>query len=309
MDPRTIQPTLLATGYRGSGFLSGILGKGIRPARVISYRQVGDTSKSFENICDLARSHGIVFEESRRPYLMNDELVFVVGWQFLVSEPLDRCIVFHDLLLPRLRGFSPTVTALLRGDEQIGITAFKPDGGMDTGPIYGSRVVRPERGVCLRMVYDMQTAAMVELAGEILRRANHGELDVIPQEERSATYSVWRDTFDYFIDWRRTAEEIVRHINFVGFPFGGAKAVLDRQLLIIREASLGPDMMFEIRDPGKLWEIQDGRALVICGTGTVWIEAATDVSGDAFRFKNLRRRFLTADNAWITLFVAGSTEN
>ena len=48
-------------------------------------------------------------------------------------------LIFHDSLLPKLRGFNPTVTALIAGEIEIGVTAFSPIGGdapvADFGPI------------------------------------------------------------------------------------------------------------------------------------------------------------------------------
>ena len=78
---------------------------------------------------------------------------------------------------------------------------------------------------------------------------------------------------------------------------------LNSQLLTIVRASAGPHIAFAIRDPGKLWKVEDRRALVVCGGGTVWIEEAVDSEGRPFYFKRLRSRFLTADTAWICSFI------
>jgi methionyl-tRNA formyltransferase len=296
-------PTVLASGYRGAAFVSGIVEAGMRPERVISYKQVGDQSNAFERLIDFARSENIPFEETRYPNVVTDKLIFLVGWQFILRECLERCIVFHDSLLPTLRGFAPTVTALLRGDKEIGVTAFRPQVGVDTGPIYSTRTVRIPPGASLRTVFDLQTKAMVELAIEFGERATCGDLDALPQDESAVTYSLWRDSFDFFIDWRRDAQQVLRHINCAGFPYDGAKAVIHDRILTILKARLGPDISFAIRDPGKIWQIEDGHGLVVCGEGTVWIEEALDSGRKLFIFKSLRSRFLTADTAWIATFI------
>jgi methionyl-tRNA formyltransferase len=298
-----IRPTVLATGYRGVGFVSGLLDAGVRPARVWSYRQKGDQSGSLDSLIQLCGSYGISVGESERPQIQDDELVFVVGWQFLLNDPSRRCVVFHDSLLPKFRGFSPTVTALVAGEETVGVTAIQPTADVDAGPIYGNRTVWVPPEAPLRAVFDLQTSAMVELAVELAERAFRGALKATPQDEDAAVHSLWRDAFDYFIDWRRDAQEVVRHVLSVGFPYEGAKAILNNQLLTIVRASVGPNVAFAIRDPGKLWKIEDGRALVVCGGGTVWIEEAIDAVGRPYKFKRLRSRFLTADTAWISRFV------
>ena len=298
-----IKPTVLVSGYRGTAFVAGIVEAGLRPHRVVSYKQVGDQSNAFERLVDFTRSQKIPFEEARNPSLNNDKLVFLIGWQFILGDSLERCIVFHDSLLPMFRGFAPTITALLRGDEQIGVTAFRPCAGIDTGPIYGRRTVRVPSGASLRAVLDLQTIAMIELALEVGQRASRGDLDAFPQDETAVTYSLWRDSFDFFVDWRRDAPQILRHINCVGFPYDGAKAVIADRILTIVKARLGPDISFAIRDPGKLWQIEDGRGLIVCGAGTLWIDEAVDGDRKPFRFKSLRTRFLTADTAWLAAII------
>jgi methionyl-tRNA formyltransferase len=146
--------------------------------------------------------------------------------------------------------------------------------------------------------------AMVALALQITEQAHRGELYTESQKEAAATYSIWRDTFDYFIDWRRDAQQIIRQINFVGYPYEGARAVLRDRILSIVKAQLGPDIPFVIRDPGKLWKIDGRRALVVCGRGTLWIDEAVDANKMPFTFKHLRGRFLTADTAWIAPFAS-----
>jgi methionyl-tRNA formyltransferase len=277
----------------------------MRLERVITYKQVGDQSGAFEGLVELTLFHGIPLEETCYPALESADLIYLVGWQFLVNDGLERCIVFHDSLLPMFRGFAPTVTALLRGDSEIGVTAFRPKaGGIDTGPICGRRTVRIPQGASLQTVLDLQTTAMIELALELEERAGRGELDTWPQDDSAATYSLWRDAFDYFIDWRQDSTHVLRQINAVGFPYDGAKAVLHDRVITILKARAGPDLAFALREPGKLWAIEGNRGLVVCGAGTVWIDEAVDATQRPFRFEKLRARFLTADTAWIMPFVS-----
>jgi methionyl-tRNA formyltransferase len=135
------RPTVLAAGYRGTLFVSGLIDAGLCLQRVISYRQAGDQSRAFERLAELACVRKILFQENRHPSLKTDKLIYAVGWQFLLNEDVERCVIFHDSLMPRYRGFSPTVTALLCGDGEIGVTAFRPVKELDAGPVFGRRTV------------------------------------------------------------------------------------------------------------------------------------------------------------------------
>jgi methionyl-tRNA formyltransferase len=295
--------TLLAAGYKGAAVVRGLLQAGRRLRRIVSYKQTGDRSGAFDMLAGLASSHGVPFEDSARPSLDSDTLILIVGWQFLLRGDLSRCVVFHDSLLPALRGFSPTVTAMLLGHREVGVTAFRPVGGVDAGPICGQRSVSIPAGANVQAVFDLQSAATTALALEVIDRAAAGTLHFAPQDATTATYSLWRDALDYFLDWRQPAERVLDHIRAVGFPHEGAKAVLDGMVLTIHDARSGPDLTFAIRDPGKVWTIEAGRPLVVCGSGTVWIEGACTASGAAFEFRKTRARFLTADTAWIAKYA------
>ncbi len=296
-------PTLLVAGLKGALFTAGLLNAGIRPSRIFSYPQRGDLSHSCNKIRTLACAHDIKFDESRHPDISQDCIVLVVGWQYLLPPPLSNCIVFHDSLLPGLRGFAPTVTALLRGDSILGVTAARADIEPDTGPIYGSRRFAIDPDADIATAFELAAAAMVELATGILAKPADEPRALQDQDHQSATQSLWRDEYDYFIDWRKRAAEVLRWVRAVGFPYNGARGVIDGRVITIAKASAGPDIAFAIRDPGKLWRIEDRRALVVCGTGTIWVEEACDAAGVPYRFTHLRKRFLTADTAWIAPYL------
>lgn len=298
-----VRPTLLVAGLKGALFTAGLLEAGILPIRIFSYSQHGDRSDSCAKIRALAHAHGIEFNEDRHPQITQDRIVLIVGWQYLLPPPLRNCIVFHDSLLPELRGFAPTVTALLRGDGALGVTAIRADAEPDTGAVYGSRRFPINPDTDIETAFELTAAAMVELAADLLTTAADEPRLGREQDHQAATQSLWRDEYDYFIDWRKPAAEVLRYVLALGFPYGGAKGVIDGQAITIAKASIGPDIAFAIRDPGKLWRIQDRRALVVCGAGTVWVEEAYDAAGSPFRFMQLRKRFLTADTAWIASYL------
>ena len=74
------------------------------------------------------------------------DLVITIGYGFILPEnilkiPKYGFINLHFSLLPRWRGAAPVQRAIEAGDNVTGITVFKLDKGMDTGPIYLSAEV------------------------------------------------------------------------------------------------------------------------------------------------------------------------
>ena len=106
-------------GLKGAAFVEGILQKGIGVGSIVTYPQADDKARSFERLRSLAARSSINVFETRHPVLQPENLNFLVGWQHLLPAVTRSTVVFHDSLLPRYRGFAPTVTALIKGDREI----------------------------------------------------------------------------------------------------------------------------------------------------------------------------------------------
>lgn len=75
---------------------------------------------------------------------LQPEVIVVAAYGLLLppavlGTPAHGCLNLHPSLLPRHRGPSPVVTAILEGDTVTGITLMLLDEGMDTGPVIAQR--------------------------------------------------------------------------------------------------------------------------------------------------------------------------
>lgn len=287
--PRRI--AVCAVGLKGATFLEGLLKRGVSIDLVATYRQADDRSRGFERMRELAAHHLIEMLETRRPVLQPGDLVLLVGWQQLLATVTPTTVVFHDSLLPRYRGFAPTVTALINGDREIGVTALTPTNTVDAGPVIAQRAIPLSYPVKIQSALERQAGLMIDIATDIVTQWKNDGLMSKPQPEHGATYSVWRDDADFEIDWTDTADEIERFVNAVGHPYAGARTTVGgTETIRISDVTALPDLHFEIRDVGKIWSLENGRATVICGAGMLRIERCYREDGSAFLFQRLRAR-------------------
>jgi len=221
------------------------------------------------------------------------EALIAIGWRRLIQKnPNQQLIVLHDSILPRYRGFNPLVTALINGDTEIGVTALFGEESYDTGSIIGVETIKISYPIRI-------TEAIKKISGcyaLLLRRVVKGLIDdtltAVPQDHQKATYSLWRDREDYFIDWNSSSEKILRKIHAVGFPYDGAKFRLKDQIYTITEATVIPDVVVENRDVGKVIFKKDGNPVVVCGKGLLRLDTVVDKDGNPERFENkFRLRF------------------
>jgi methionyl-tRNA formyltransferase len=285
---------LCAVGLKGFKVLDSLISRGVRVDRVCSYRQADDLSGSLLEIKRLTKSTDCRFEENRRPTFGTSDLVLFVGWQFLVSvDGATKYIVFHDSLLPRYRGFSPTVAALIAGEDRIGVTAIIATAGVDEGPIVAQDSFAVVYPLKIADALARQAFLMVPLAEQIINqwRSTGGYLASREQDHSLATYNVWRDDEDYLIDWNGSADEIVRMIDAVGFPYDGARTHFEGGEIIVDDALALGDLPFVRRAPGKIWQLSEGKPVIICGKGLLRLENARRPSGEPVRFSRARGRF------------------
>jgi methionyl-tRNA formyltransferase len=295
MRASTMQVYVCGTGLKAAVFINGLLDRQVSVAKVFSYDQKDDRSKSFDHIVAICGSRSIPITEDHRPSLVEfqgADLIFLVGWQYLFPFSDPRFIVFHDSLLPRYRGFSPTVTALIAGDDVLGVTAFHAADSADNGPILAQARLSVHPPARIDEVLRRQAELMVDLAVNLLATKAVGEFNPQQQDEGQATYSHWRDAEDYFIDWAWPAKKIQRAVYALGYPYEGARTILEDRVAIIVDCEVLPDdLTFAVRQPGKVWRLTDRGPLVVCGSGLLRVLTIRTVTGAEILLSKLRTRF------------------
>lgn len=220
------------------------------------------------------------------------DAVFVAGWQFLIEAPAATpTVVLHDSLLPDLRGFAPTVTALILGRTRLGVSAILPGEQADTGDLLAQHAIEVTHPITIANALQALEPAYEGCIRDVLHLVGQGPLSGIPQDDGSATYSVWRDEQDYWIDFGLSAEQILRTILALGDPYPGARAVIEGRKVTVHDAIIESELDFPIRQPGKIWKLTPTGTVVICGVGMIRLTDIRNDDGSAFAPTKLRSRF------------------
>ena len=115
-----------------------------------------------------------------------DLVVTVAYGQLIPNEALTipkfGWINIHFSQLPKWRGAAPVQYAIMNQDDSIGISIFKLDEGLDTGPIYFSKEFRLSGSETTSFLLNsLSNSAGVEIAG-IISKIEQG-LAPVPQSE------------------------------------------------------------------------------------------------------------------------------
>lgn len=173
--------------------------------------------------------------------LKSFDLVVTVGYGVLLPEsildqPKYGFINLHFSLLPKLRGAAPAQRAIIDGLAETGITVFKLDAGMDTGPIYQQikSAIKPNStaGELLAQLALLGPTAIAETITAI-----ETGFQPIPQDHAQATSATKLTKVEGQIIWSANAAEVVNII--LGFaPNPGATAKFRGELLRITKAKV-----------------------------------------------------------------------
>lgn len=251
-----------------------------------------------EEIVQLAKFSGIPVFERLNKNIPPSKFSICAGWRWLLDE-ISKTIVLHDSLLPKYRGFAPLVTALVNGDEKIGVTAILSEATYDTGPILAQIEIPVPETIKIQTAIEKISDAYAKISLEVMAAIVSDQLEGIKQNEAEATYSLWLDDDDYWINWQKDAYAIQRFVNAVGHPYKGARTNIGNLTYVVKEVQVVPDVTICNRAPGKvIFRDALGMPTVVCGTGLIKIKELIEVeSGEsALPLGKFRTKFHTLNS-------------
>lgn len=154
---------------------------------------------------------------------ISPDLVVTVAYGRLIKSteltlPRSGWLNLHFSLLPHWRGAAPVQYAIWNGDEITGVTVFKLDEGLDTGPIYTQKPLKIEdtdtTADLLEKLAQLGVAAVIEAISMV-----DENVTPLPQAPEPTTLAPKIDKKSGEIDWNSPAEELLRKIRaFTPWP-------------------------------------------------------------------------------------------
>lgn len=252
---------------------------------VFSFRETPWEPPYIADIRTLTEAQGHRFVEARnvgRPSLngfwrnTSIHLMFMVSWRYLVPvEVFSRArlgsFVFHDSMLPKYRGFAPTVWSIINGEKETGVTLFRTSEEMDAGDIVEQRRIAIAETDTIADVMERVTESYLDVAEQVFASLVDGSATSYPQNHDEATYTCKWMPADARIDWGKSAHAIFNLIRASSWPYPGAYSYLEGRKLIVWSAELPTRPRTCVsRVPGRVvnWKADYG-ATVITGDGSL----------------------------------------
>jgi len=128
-----------------------------------------------------------------------------------LCAPRRGCLNLHFSLLPKYRGAAPVNWALVRGEQETGVTTMLIDEGLDTGAILLQRATAIKDGETAPQLLERLSHAGAELLAETLARLD--EIEPRPQDDAAATHAPILKREDGLIHWALGAADIERRVR------------------------------------------------------------------------------------------------
>jgi methionyl-tRNA formyltransferase len=184
----------------------------------------------------------------------------------IVTAPRLGSLCFHPSLLPRYRGGAALAWQIMLGERETGVTVFRPDAGVDTGPIVVQRAGVPIEpadtagSLYFRKLYPLGIEAMLEAVEKVAS----GRARLVPQDESRASFHGLVSDEVARLDWGRSAAELDRWIRGCD-PQPGAHARWRGERVRLFDAMLASRVPGAAA--GTVLALADGRLLVAARGG------------------------------------------
>lgn len=283
---------MLEKGYRALASILNNLGPDVIDTVVLSKDKSikDDYWNEIKQLCDSA---GVITIDRQEVVTIKTQYSIAIAWRWLIPANHTKIITLHDSLLPKYRGFAPLVNQLIHHEPALGVTAILSSDEYDRGEVISQQSIDITYPLKIQEAITKVSPLYSKLTVDIIAMIRTGSsLVTFAQDEKQATYSLWRDDEDYRIDWQQNASYLRRFIDAVGHPYKGASAYIGERQIRIHNAQEEDDVTIVNRDCGKVIFVRSERPVVVCGEGLLRILDATWEDGSAvFPNNKFRLRF------------------
>lgn len=275
----TERVVLLCATRRGLRFLKRL--RDLLPDHgldVVSFREESWEPPFVDEIAAYCQSHDLGFLEAKqvdherfRSFWEREptRLLLAVNWRYMVGEtvlarPACGAFVFHDSLLPGYRGFSPTVWAVINGEELLGVSLVRMVAEVDAGPLVDQEVCRISNDDTIASILPRIDDAYFALLDRNIQALISGRATERPQDHSQASYTCRRLPQDNEIVWSGTTRQVLNLIRAVSRPYPGAYTWLaEARFRVWAARELADTPRYVGRVPGRVVEIREGEGVVV----------------------------------------------
>lgn len=166
-------------------------------------------------------------------FILSVNYIYIIPYELFSRSKL--AVNIHGSLLPKYRGRTPHVWAIINNETKTGITAHLIDDGCDTGDILRQVEVVIEKKDTGADILEKFNKLYIPLVDGVLSDYQKDRIVLSPQRNENATYFGKRTPDDGKINWSWHKERIRNWVRAQASPYPGAFFYLEDEKIIIDE--------------------------------------------------------------------------
>lgn len=266
---------LLVSGGLGRIILDDILKSKYHLTAVLTNK----SSKDIQNAClknDIPCFVGNPRGGKTKDFLssLRCDILLSVNYLFIVESdlinfPEKYAINIHGSLLPKYRGRTPHVWAIINGEKEVGITAHLIDEDVDNGDIVKQKKIQISDTTTGGEIVEMYKEFYPEIVKELLNDIIENNLNTRPQDLKKATYFGKRTPDLGLIDWSWGRERIRNWIRAQAKPYPGAFTYFNGNKIISHKSRVSNYGFHYSTENGTILRIEEEGLIVKTPTGAI----------------------------------------
>jgi methionyl-tRNA formyltransferase len=192
----------------------------------------------------------------------NIDVLFSINYLFIVENdiltlPRKYAINLHGSLLPKYRGRTPHVWAIINNEKETGITAHLMTDKCDEGEIlYQERIEINENATGNDLLLEFFHKYPV-IISKVIKMIENNTVFLLKQDDSKATYFEKRTPDDGEINWNWHKERIQNWVRALSKPYPGAFTYYDGEKIKINRVEYSDAGFHQNDSNGKILDIKN----------------------------------------------------
>ncbi len=187
------------------------------------------------------------------------DILLSINYLFLVESdiinfPRKYAINFHGSLLPRYRGRTPHVWAIINNETETGITVHFISETCDSGDIIYQEKVHIDSKMTGADLLVEFSSRYILIIDKVIGLVETDSIKAKKQDENMATYFGKRSVVDGIINWNWQRERIYNWVRAQAKPYPGAFTYCEGKRIIIHQISFSEFGFFDTDVNGLVLE-------------------------------------------------------
>ncbi len=182
------------------------------------------------------KSSSFIFNKSI-DVLVSVNYLFIIK-KNLICHPKILAFNIHGSLLPKYRGRTPHVWAIINGEKKTGITAHIIDNTCDTGDIIYQEEITIKKSYTGADILKIFELRYPYITLKVLNDISKNSINRLKQDEKKASYFPKRSPHDGKINLNMKSKKIYDWVRAQSFPYPGSFVIYKSNKIIIDQVKV-----------------------------------------------------------------------